>query len=148
MAALQALENAAGRVRPYPNAPRTLDLDIVAMGETVREAPDPILPHPRAHLRRSSCSLWLKWRPVGCIPCSGKALRICWLRFRMRRWNRSDLVFRACGVYLEGSADLMDLEASPWPASLLKTAFCKFPTGLSWSCWPRSAPATSAGVRN
>lgn len=52
LAALQAIENAAGRVRPYPNAPRTLDLDIIAMGETVREAPDPILPHPRAHLRR------------------------------------------------------------------------------------------------
>ncbi len=52
LAALQAIENAAGRVRPYPNAPRTLDLDIIAMGELVRQAPDPILPHPRAHLRR------------------------------------------------------------------------------------------------
>jgi len=52
LAALQGLEQAAGRQRPYPNAPRTLDLDIIAMGETVRDAPDPILPHPRAHLRR------------------------------------------------------------------------------------------------
>lgn len=52
LAALQAIENAAGRVRPYPNAPRTLDLDIVAMGGLVRAAPDPVLPHPRAHLRR------------------------------------------------------------------------------------------------
>lgn len=55
LAALQALEQAAGRQRPYPNAPRTLDLDIIAMGtmgETVRDAPDPVLPHPRAHLRR------------------------------------------------------------------------------------------------
>ena len=50
--ALQALEDAAGRQRPYPNAPRTLDLDIIAMGSLVRPAPDPILPHPRAHLRR------------------------------------------------------------------------------------------------
>jgi 2-amino-4-hydroxy-6-hydroxymethyldihydropteridine diphosphokinase len=50
--ALQRIEDAAGRVRPYPNAPRTLDLDIIAMGATVRQAPDPILPHPRAHLRR------------------------------------------------------------------------------------------------
>lgn len=52
LSALQAIEDAAGRVRPYPNAPRTLDLDIVAMGDTVRAGPDPILPHPRAHLRR------------------------------------------------------------------------------------------------
>lgn len=55
LAALQALERAAGRQRPYPNAPRTLDLDIIAMGDggaLLREAPDPVLPHPRAHLRR------------------------------------------------------------------------------------------------
>ncbi|MFH5923759.1 2-amino-4-hydroxy-6-hydroxymethyldihydropteridine diphosphokinase [Roseomonas xinghualingensis] len=52
LAALQAIEAAAGRVRPYPNAPRTLDLDIIAMGRLVRAAPDPVIPHPRAHLRR------------------------------------------------------------------------------------------------
>jgi 2-amino-4-hydroxy-6-hydroxymethyldihydropteridine diphosphokinase len=48
---LMALEAAAGRVRGAPNAPRVLDLDIVAMGGLVRDAPDPILPHPRAHER-------------------------------------------------------------------------------------------------
>jgi 2-amino-4-hydroxy-6-hydroxymethyldihydropteridine diphosphokinase len=54
LATLQAIEASAGRVRSEPNAPRTLDLDIIAMGEggqLVRDAPDPILPHPRAHLR-------------------------------------------------------------------------------------------------
>jgi len=50
--ALQGIEQQAGRERPYPNAPRTLDLDIIAMGDLVRDAPDPILPHPRAHVRR------------------------------------------------------------------------------------------------
>ena len=51
---LQALETRAGRVRGAPNAPRTLDLDIIAMGEhgeMVRTNPDPVLPHPRAHER-------------------------------------------------------------------------------------------------
>ncbi len=48
---LQEFETRAGRVRTEPNAPRTLDLDIIAMGQTVRTAPDPVLPHPRAHLR-------------------------------------------------------------------------------------------------
>ncbi|MDB5369375.1 MAG: 2-amino-4-hydroxy-6-hydroxymethyldihydropteridine diphosphokinase [Roseomonas sp.] len=52
LAALQGLEDMAGRVRPYPNAPRTLDLDIIAMGDLMRDTPDPVLPHPRAHLRR------------------------------------------------------------------------------------------------
>ncbi|WP_312861913.1 2-amino-4-hydroxy-6-hydroxymethyldihydropteridine diphosphokinase [Muricoccus pecuniae] len=52
LAALQAIEAREGRGRPYPNAPRTLDLDIVAMGRLLRAAPDPVIPHPRAHLRR------------------------------------------------------------------------------------------------
>lgn len=51
LAALQGIENHFGRVRAAPNAPRTLDLDIVAIGDLVRMAPDPIVPHPRAHLR-------------------------------------------------------------------------------------------------
>lgn len=49
--ALMALEAAAGRVRGCRNAPRPLDLDIIAMGRLVRDRPDPILPHPRAHER-------------------------------------------------------------------------------------------------
>lgn len=52
LAALQALEARAGRIRGMPNAARTLDLDIIAMGTLVRRAPDPVLPHPRAHERR------------------------------------------------------------------------------------------------
>ena len=52
LAALQALEARAGRVRGPLNAARPLDLDIIAIGSLVREAPDPILPHPRAHQRR------------------------------------------------------------------------------------------------
>ena len=49
--ALQALENAAGRERPYPNAPRTLDLDLLLHGDTVLQTPALTLPHPRLHLR-------------------------------------------------------------------------------------------------
>lgn len=48
---LQAIEAQAGRVRGAANAARTLDLDIVAMGGLLRDAPDPVLPHPRAHER-------------------------------------------------------------------------------------------------
>ncbi len=48
---LQAIEHDAGRVRGRPNAARTLDLDIVAIGDVTRDAPDPVLPHPRMHER-------------------------------------------------------------------------------------------------
>ena len=51
LASLQAIEATAGRVRGAVNAARPLDLDIIAMGDLVRAAPDPILPHPRAHQR-------------------------------------------------------------------------------------------------
>lgn len=51
LAQLMAAETSAGRKREVRNAPRVLDLDVVAMGKMVREAPDPIVPHPRAHQR-------------------------------------------------------------------------------------------------
>ena len=51
LARLHDIEAAYGRVRGAANAARTLDLDIIAMGDAVRAAPDPVLPHPRAHLR-------------------------------------------------------------------------------------------------
>jgi 2-amino-4-hydroxy-6-hydroxymethyldihydropteridine diphosphokinase len=51
LARLQAIEARCGRQRGLPNAARTLDLDIVAIGALVRDSPDPVLPHPRAHQR-------------------------------------------------------------------------------------------------
>jgi len=51
LADLNQIEAAAGRVRGAANAARVLDLDIIDMAGTLRDAPDPILPHPRAHLR-------------------------------------------------------------------------------------------------
>lgn len=51
MEALRRLELRFGRVRTTPNAPRTLDLDLIALGRRVIDRPDLKLPHPRAHLR-------------------------------------------------------------------------------------------------
>ncbi|MDR0260577.1 MAG: 2-amino-4-hydroxy-6-hydroxymethyldihydropteridine diphosphokinase [Comamonas sp.] len=45
--ALQAIELAAGRERPYRNAPRTLDLDVLCYGDLLQDTPELILPHPR-----------------------------------------------------------------------------------------------------
>jgi 2-amino-4-hydroxy-6-hydroxymethyldihydropteridine diphosphokinase len=65
LAALHALEDAAGRTRPFPNAPRTLDLDLIAVDDLRRDAA-PVLPHPRAHLRRfvlrPLADVWPGWR--------------------------------------------------------------------------------------
>lgn len=44
---LQHLEQQAGRERPYRNAPRTLDLDILLFGELRLESPELTIPHPR-----------------------------------------------------------------------------------------------------
>jgi 2-amino-4-hydroxy-6-hydroxymethyldihydropteridine diphosphokinase len=48
---LHAIENALGRVRSFPNAPRSLDLDLLAYGDLVLDTRDLTLPHPRLHLR-------------------------------------------------------------------------------------------------
>ena len=51
LAGLHRLEDEAGRLRSAPNAPRPLDLDLIAYGRRVQIGP-PTLPHPRAHERR------------------------------------------------------------------------------------------------
>ena len=51
MEALLAIERAFGRERDVPNAPRTLDLDLIDYGGTRLERPGLTLPHPRAHER-------------------------------------------------------------------------------------------------
>ena len=49
--ALQAIESDHGRQRPYPNAPRTLDLDLLLFGQRELDDPALTLPHPRLHQR-------------------------------------------------------------------------------------------------
>ena len=50
--AAQSIENELGRVRSIPNAPRTLDMDLLFVGDLLLDTPELTLPHPRAHLRR------------------------------------------------------------------------------------------------
>ena len=47
LAALQAIENAAGRQRPFRNAPRTLDLDLLLFDAVRMDTVALTLPHPR-----------------------------------------------------------------------------------------------------
>jgi 2-amino-4-hydroxy-6-hydroxymethyldihydropteridine diphosphokinase len=49
--ALHKIEDEFGRLRPYRNAPRSLDLDLLMVGQQVVSTPTLTLPHPRLHLR-------------------------------------------------------------------------------------------------
>ena len=51
LAQLQAIEAAAGRERPYRNAPRTLDLDVLLYGDARISSPTLTVPHPRMQQR-------------------------------------------------------------------------------------------------
>ena len=52
LAALGRIENAFGRDRHAANAPRTLDLDLIAHRRTVDHESGLVVPHPRARDRR------------------------------------------------------------------------------------------------
>ena len=49
---LLAIERERGRERPFPGAPRTLDLDLIFFGDHVIAEPDLVVPHPRFRERR------------------------------------------------------------------------------------------------
>ena len=50
--ALLAIEQERGRERPYARSPRTLDLDLILLGDVVLEEPGLVVPHPRFRERR------------------------------------------------------------------------------------------------
>ncbi len=47
LAQLQTIEQGVGRERPYRNAPRTLDLDILLFGDASIQSESLTVPHPR-----------------------------------------------------------------------------------------------------
>lgn len=51
LAELQEIEAHHGRKRSFPNAPRTLDLDVLLYGELSLDLPELKIPHPRMHER-------------------------------------------------------------------------------------------------
>jgi 2-amino-4-hydroxy-6-hydroxymethyldihydropteridine diphosphokinase len=73
LAVLQAIETAHGRERPYRNAPRTLDLDLLLYGDAVIDTPDLSVPHPRMHERAFVLAPLLELDPAIAIPGRGRA---------------------------------------------------------------------------
>jgi 2-amino-4-hydroxy-6-hydroxymethyldihydropteridine diphosphokinase len=73
--ALLAIEAARGRERPYPNAPRTLDLDLILYGGLVIDSPDLSVPHPRFRARRFVLEPLAEIAPEAVDPVTGRTIR-------------------------------------------------------------------------
>jgi 2-amino-4-hydroxy-6-hydroxymethyldihydropteridine diphosphokinase len=72
LAALQAIELRHGRERPYRNAPRTLDLDLLLYGDETIATADLTVPHPRMHERAFVLAPLLEIAPDAVIPGLGR----------------------------------------------------------------------------
>jgi 2-amino-4-hydroxy-6-hydroxymethyldihydropteridine diphosphokinase len=71
--ALHAIEQAHGRERPYRNAPRTLDLDLLLYGDEIIDTPALTVPHPRMLERAFVLAPLLEIAPEVAVPGRGHA---------------------------------------------------------------------------
>src|SRR5262245_47672876 len=69
-----AVEDAFGRVRTERGAPRTLDVDLIVLGERLCDDDELKLPHPRAHERAFVLKPWSDIEPEAEIPGQGRVL--------------------------------------------------------------------------
>jgi 2-amino-4-hydroxy-6-hydroxymethyldihydropteridine diphosphokinase len=67
-----AVEDAYGRERGERGAPRTLDVDLLVLGERHADDAELTLPHPRAHERAFVLRPWADIEPDGEIPGQGR----------------------------------------------------------------------------
>jgi len=70
---LQGIERRHHRERPFANAPRTLDLDLLLFGEEQIARPGLTVPHPRMHERAFVLKPLLEIAPGAEIPGKGPA---------------------------------------------------------------------------
>jgi 2-amino-4-hydroxy-6-hydroxymethyldihydropteridine diphosphokinase len=75
LTALHGIESAHGRERPYRNAPRTLDLDLLLYGEQTIASPTLQVPHPRMTERAFVLLPLLELAPDLAVPGLGPASR-------------------------------------------------------------------------
>jgi 2-amino-4-hydroxy-6-hydroxymethyldihydropteridine diphosphokinase len=75
-AAAQAAEESQGRLRSMRWGPRTLDVDVIAVGGTASQDPRLTLPHPRAHERAFVLRPWLDVEPTAELPGRGPVRRL------------------------------------------------------------------------
>ncbi len=68
----KAVEAAFGRERGETNAPRTLDVDLIVVGDRLSDTSELTLPHPRAHERAFVLVPWYEIDARASIPGKGK----------------------------------------------------------------------------
>jgi 2-amino-4-hydroxy-6-hydroxymethyldihydropteridine diphosphokinase len=66
------IENKLGRKREIHWGPRTIDLDLIVVGDEVVVSDVLVLPHPRAHERKFVLEPWLEIDPAAEIPGLGQ----------------------------------------------------------------------------
>jgi 2-amino-4-hydroxy-6-hydroxymethyldihydropteridine diphosphokinase len=67
-----AIETAFGRERSgVANAPRTLDVDLIVVGDRLADDESLVLPHPRAHERAFVLLPWAEVEPGAALPGAG-----------------------------------------------------------------------------
>jgi 2-amino-4-hydroxy-6-hydroxymethyldihydropteridine diphosphokinase len=75
LAELIAIESDRGRDRPFPGAARTLDLDLVLLGDLIVDEPGLIVPHPRFRDRKFVLEPLAEIAPGLRDPVTGKTVR-------------------------------------------------------------------------
>ena len=73
LAELHAIEARHGRQRSFPNAPRTLDLDLLLFGNAVIDTGNLKVPHPRMHERAFVLLPLVEIAPEAGVPGRGAA---------------------------------------------------------------------------
>ncbi|MFI9552409.1 2-amino-4-hydroxy-6-hydroxymethyldihydropteridine diphosphokinase [Nonomuraea endophytica] len=86
-----SVENAFGRVRAERWGARTLDVDLLVVGEVISDDPELTLPHPRAHERAFVLVPWAQVDPDGEIPGRGRVADLLAGLDRTGVWLREDL---------------------------------------------------------
>jgi 2-amino-4-hydroxy-6-hydroxymethyldihydropteridine diphosphokinase len=71
---LLAIEQDLGRTRPYPAAPRTVDLDLVLYDDAVIDEPGLTVPHPRFRERLFVLEPLAEMAPEWVDPITGKSV--------------------------------------------------------------------------
>jgi len=85
------IEQRFGRVRAERWGPRTLDVDIVAVGDELVDEPDLVVPHPRAAERAFVLLPWLDADPDAALPGRGPIADLLTRLERSGVRSRSDL---------------------------------------------------------
>jgi 2-amino-4-hydroxy-6-hydroxymethyldihydropteridine diphosphokinase len=74
LSALLEAERELGRVRPYPGAARTIDLDLILYGTSVIDEPGLVVPHPRFRERLFVLEPLAEIAPLWIDPVTGRTV--------------------------------------------------------------------------